>query len=211
MGQGKSKMTPEEQMRAHKRAINRSIRELDRERQNLQNQEAKAIREIKQAAQKGQIASVKTMAKDLVRTRKHMSKFYAMRSQLQGVQLRLQQIKSTEAMARALKGCTQAMSTMQKTMDLPELSKILDDFKKESETLGIQEDLMNETIDEALADDDDEEQEDMIVGQVLDEIGVDLNALLAGAPTETVGGKAAVAAAAPEEDTLESRLAALKK
>ena len=30
---------------------------------------------------------------------------------------------------------------------------------------GIQEDLMNETIDEALADDDDEEQEDMIVGQ----------------------------------------------
>jgi charged multivesicular body protein 2A len=141
-----------------------------------------------------------------------MSKFYAMKSQLQGVQLRLQQIKSTEAMARALKGCTQAMSTMQKTMDLPELSKILDDFKKESETLGLQEDLMNETIDEALADEDDEEQEELIVGQVLDEIGVDLNALLAGAPTEAVGGKAAAAAvAAPEEDTLESRLAALKK
>lgn len=204
-------MTPEEQMRAHKRAINRSIRELDRERNNLQNQERKIITEIKAAAKKGQIQSVKHMAKDLVRTRKHMSKFYAMRSQLQGVQLRLQQIKSTEAMARALKGCTQAMSQMQKNMNLPELSKILDDFKKESETLGLQEDLMNDTIDEALADEDDEEQEEMIVGQVLDEIGVDLNALLAGAPTEAVGAGQAVKAAEPAEDSLESRLAALKK
>merc|ERR1719218_148527 len=174
MGQGKSKMTPEEQMRAHKRAINRSIRELDRERQNLQNAEAKTIREIKQAAQKGQIASVKTMAKDLVRTRKHMSKFYAMKSQLQGVQLRLQQIKSTEAMARALKGCTQAMSAMEKTTNLPELSKIMEDFKRESETMGLQEEMMNDTIDEALKEDGDEEQEDVIVSQVLDEIGVDL-------------------------------------
>ena len=31
---------------------------------------------------------------------------------------------------------------------------------------GLQEDLMNETIDDALADEEDEEQEDMIVGQV---------------------------------------------
>merc|ERR1712118_485056 len=101
-----------------------------------------------------------------------------MRSQLQGVLLRLQQIKSTEAMARALKGCTQAMSSMQKTTNLPELSKIMEEFKRESETLGLQEDLMNETIDEALADEGDEEQEEMIVNQVLDEIGVDLNAML---------------------------------
>jgi charged multivesicular body protein 2A len=209
MGQGGAKLTPEEQMRAHKRAINRSMRELERERTNLQNQEKKMINEIKDAAKKGQVKHVKHMAKDLVRTRKHIAKFYEMRSQLQGVLLRLQQIKSTEAMARALKGCTQAMSSMQKTTNLPELSKIMEEFKRESETLGLQEDLMNETIDEALADEGDEEQEEMIVNQVLDEIGVDLNAMLAGAPMEAVGGPQKVAAA--EEDSLESRLAALKK
>merc|ERR1719238_971863 len=159
MGQQPSK-TPEEQMREHKRAINRSMRELERERNNLQQQEKKMINEIKDAAKKGQVKHVRHMARDLVRTRKHIAKFYEMRSQLQGVLLRLQQIKSTEAMARALKGCTQAMSAMEKTTNLPELSKIMEEFKRESETLGLQEDLMNETIDEALADEGDEEQEE---------------------------------------------------
>jgi charged multivesicular body protein 2A len=101
------------------------------------------------------------------------------------------------------------MSAMEKTTNLPELSKIMEDFKRESETMGLQEELMNETIDEALADEGDEEQEEVIVNQVLDEIGVDLNAMLAGAPMEAVGGPQKVAAV--EEDSLESRLAALKK
>merc|ERR1719146_286370 len=101
-----------------------------------------------------------------------------------------------------MKGCTDAMASMQKQMDVPELSKIMEDFKTESETMGLQEDLMNETIDEALADEGDEEAEEMIVNQVLDEIGVDLNAMLAGAPMEAVGGPQKVAAA--EEDSLES-------
>jgi charged multivesicular body protein 2A len=84
------KKTLKEQLRENKREINRAIRELDRERTNLQNQEKKLIIEIKKMAKEGQIASVKIMAKDLVRTRQHITKFYTMRSQLQAVSLRLE-------------------------------------------------------------------------------------------------------------------------
>jgi hypothetical protein len=48
----------------------------------------------------------KVMAKDLVRTRRYISKFYAMRTQLQAVSLRLQTLRSNEQMAQAMKGAT---------------------------------------------------------------------------------------------------------
>lgn len=43
------------------------------------------------------------MAKDLVRTRHSITKFYNLRSQLQGVSLRIQTLKSTQSMATAMK------------------------------------------------------------------------------------------------------------
>jgi charged multivesicular body protein 2A len=114
-------------------------------------------------------------------------------------------------MAKAMKQTSQAMKHMSAQMNLPELSKIMEDFKKESETLGIQEELMSDTIDEALADEEDEEQEEVIINQVLDEIGIDLNGMLASAPSGQIGAGQAVAAAAPAADSLESRLENLKK
>lgn len=50
----------------------------------------------------------KVMAKDLVRTRRYVSKFYAMRTQLQAVSLRLQSVRSNTQMAEAMKGATTA-------------------------------------------------------------------------------------------------------
>lgn len=46
------------------------------------------------------------MAKDLVRTRRYISKFYSMKTQLQAVSLRLQTLRSNQQMAEAMKGAT---------------------------------------------------------------------------------------------------------
>ena len=183
MGLNQSKPTLEEQMRANKRMINKSIRELDRERNNLAAQEKKIIMDIKNAAKNNQLSSVKIMAKDLVRTRKYMSKFYEMRSHLQGVQLRMQTIKSTEAMARSMAGATKAMTALSKQLNLPSLTAILQEFQQENEKLGITQEVMGDTIDDVMGEVGDIEQEEMVVNQVLDEIGIDANALLAQAPS----------------------------
>ena len=169
-------------MRANKRMINKSIRELDRERTNLATQEKKMIADIKTAAKNNQMSSVKIMAKDLVRTRRYMSKFYEMRSHLQGVQLRMQTIKSTEAMARSMAGATKAMTALSKQLNLPALTAILQEFQTETEKLGITQEVMGDTIDDVMGEVGDIEQEDMVVNQVLDEIGIDANSLLAEAP-----------------------------
>ena len=50
-----TKKTLKEQMRENKRTITRAIRELDRERTNLQNQEKKLVLDIKKMAKEGQM------------------------------------------------------------------------------------------------------------------------------------------------------------
>lgn len=48
----------------------------------------------------------KIQARDLVRTRRHVQKFYQMRAQLQAVSLRIQTLRSNQQMAEAMKGAT---------------------------------------------------------------------------------------------------------
>lgn len=80
------------------------IRELDRERTNLERQEKKLIGDIKKMAKSGQMEAVKIMAKDLVRTRNFVKKFILMRANIQAVSLKIQTLRSQAAMANALKG-----------------------------------------------------------------------------------------------------------
>lgn len=116
------------------------------------------------------------MAKDLVRTRKHIQKFYQMRTQLQAVSLRIQSLRSNQQMAEAMKGATKAMGTMNKSMNLPAISKIMREFEKESEVMDMKEEMMGDAVDEVMDDEEigEEEEGDAILKEVLDEIGVGL-------------------------------------
>merc|ERR1719422_2132667 len=75
-------MTPEEQLKKNQRALNKAMRELDRERAKMEQQEKKLIMDIKKMAKAGQMDAVKIMAKDLVRTRKAIKKFMMMKEQM---------------------------------------------------------------------------------------------------------------------------------
>ena len=115
---GKRK-TPQEMMREQQRLVQRSIREIDRERTTLQNNEKKTIIEIKKLAKQGQIPAAKILAKDLVRTRSYITKMYTMRAELQAVSMQLTTMKTTAAMNSAMAGATKAMMRMNAKMNLP--------------------------------------------------------------------------------------------
>ncbi|KAJ1934412.1 ESCRT-III subunit protein did4 [Linderina macrospora] len=212
---GKRK-TPQEMMRQNLRALNRAQRELDRERTKMEQQEKKLIADIKKAAKAGQMNACKVMAKDLVRTRRYVQKFYKMRTSLQGVALRIQTMSSNQQMSTAMRGATKAMKSMNASMNLPGMQKVLMEFEKESEMMDMKEDLMNDAIDDAMEDDieDDEEESDQIVQQVLDEIGLQLNDSLGAAP-QTVAEQSAVAEGAADamddDAALQARLDSLRK
>ena len=148
-----------------------------------------------------------------------------MRANIQAVSLKIQTLKSQNAMAQAMKGVTKAMMNMNKQMKLPEIQKIMQEFEKQSEIMDMKEEMMSDVIDDALGDEDDEEESDAIVSQVtevlngvtlpshynkssifiaqvLDELGLQMGDQISGLPgvSGTVGAstaknKAPVAAA----------------
>merc|ERR1719319_1615725 len=131
-------------------------------------------------AKQGQMDAVKIMAKDLVRTRRYVKKFMLMRANIQAVSLKIQTLKSQNAMAQAMKGVTRAMMNMNRQMKLPEIQKIMQEFEKQSEIMDMKEEMMTDVMDDVMGEEDDEEEGDAIVNQVLDELGLQLTDQMAG-------------------------------
>lgn len=126
------------------------------------------------------------MAKDLVRTRRYVKKFIMMRANIQAVSLKIQTLKSNNSMAQAMKGVTKAMATMNRQvhplkspiniqlvlmhlltsiaffllmqLKLPQIQKIMMEFERQSEIMDMKEEMMNDAIDDAMGDEDDEEE-----------------------------------------------------
>ncbi len=140
------KMTPAQQLRKNQRALNKAMRDLDRERMTMERQEKKIIMDIKKAAKDGQTDSVKIMAKDLVRTRRYIKKFILMKANIQAVSLKIQTLKSQNAMAEAMKGVSKAMGSMNKQMKLPQIQKIMMEFEKQSEMMDMKEEMMTDVM-----------------------------------------------------------------
>uniref|UniRef100_A0A060T5G2 ARAD1B04268p n=1 Tax=Blastobotrys adeninivorans TaxID=409370 RepID=A0A060T5G2_BLAAD len=208
------RLTPQERLRKHQRALERTQRELDRERQKLENQEKKLIQDIKKSAKQGQMGACTVMAKDLVRTRRYIQKFYQMKTQLQAISLRIQTVRSNQQMAQSMKGATQLLGSMNRSMNLPGLQRIAMEFEKENDIMDQRQEMMDDTIDESMENDEEEESEE-IINQVLDEIGIDLNQALVNAPNSQIGTAAAtkekVAQPVGEDDDLQARLDSLRR
>ncbi|TDG45745.1 hypothetical protein AWZ03_007883 [Drosophila navojoa] len=195
------KISPDEMLRKNQRALNKAMRDLDRERMKMDQQEKKIIADIKKMAKEGQMDAVKIMAKDLVRTRRYSKKFMLMKANIQAVSLKIQTLKSQNTMAQAMKGVTKAMQNMNRQLNLPQIQKILQDFEKQSEMMDMKEEMINDAIDDAMEDEGDEEETDAVVSQVLDELGLQLGEQLGDLPTASgslsiAGGAGAQKAAA---------------
>ncbi|KAL0488917.1 vacuolar protein sorting protein VPS2 [Acrasis kona] len=186
---GKPKTT-KELMREYKRSIERSIRELDRERFKMEQEEKKQIIEMKNMAKKNQTETLKIMAKNLVQTR--------------SISLQITTMASTQEMTMAMKKCGRVMAAMNKQMNMPEMQRIMREFAKESEVMDMKEEMVGDAIDDVMEGDNDEEEEEELVNQVLDEIGL-------AQKVDLPKNKLAKEAQQEQEDDLEARLANLKQ
>lgn len=213
------RMTPAERLRKNQRSLDKAIRELDQVRAKLEKQEKTLVAQIKQSAQKGQMGAAKIQAKDLVRTRRYIEKFYGMRSQLQKISLRLQTYRTNEQMMQAMKGATVALGSMNKSMNLLQLQRIAMEFERENDIMEQRQEMMDDAIDDAM-DVGVEEEGDEVVEQVLEEIGVDLSQSLGETPSGLQSnavpeGRVAQAVGSgggdPGDDDLQARLDSLRR
>lgn len=85
---------------------------------------------------------------------------------------------------QAMKGATQALGSMNRTMNLPALQRIAMEFERENDVMEQRQEMMDDAIDDAM-DVGAEEESEEVVEQVLEEIGVDLNSAVS--PSNTSG------------------------
>lgn len=211
--------TPVEMLRQHQRALNKAMRDVDRERTKMEQSEKKLIVDIKNVAKTGQMDAVKIMAKDLVRTRRYIKQFILMRANMQAVSMKIHTLTSTTAIATALSGVGKTMTSMNKQMNLPQLHSIIREFEKQSNIMDMKENVIEDAVDDTMTKVDDEEESDKVVAQVFDELGLQLSdelnglpgAMSASASAAATRSRLPVAASEPADTELQERLDNLRR
>lgn len=83
-----------------------------------------------------------------------------------------QTIKSHDAMAQAMKGVTKALVGINKKVNIPGLQKIMTEFMRENERGELTQEMIGDTLDDAMEEPGSADEESKIVNQVLDELGI---------------------------------------
>lgn len=95
----------------------------------------------------------------------------------------MQTLRSTQQMSEAMRGASKALGSMNRSMNIIAVQRILQDFERETNTMDMKDEMMNDTVEDALGNEDDamgegvgeSEESDTILRQVLDDIGISVN------------------------------------
>eukprot|EP01130_Rhizamoeba_saxonica_P002435 TRINITY_DN12235_c0_g1_i1.p1 TRINITY_DN12235_c0_g1~~TRINITY_DN12235_c0_g1_i1.p1 ORF type:complete len:226 (-),score=64.63 TRINITY_DN12235_c0_g1_i1:44-721(-) len=185
---GKRK-TPEEIVKENQKLIKRSMREIERERRRMKTSQQQQMNEIRKSVKDGQMNAARIMAKDLVRTRKHIEDMGRMKTQLQGVLLRIQSVRSQHAMSEAMRGVTRAMVAMNRQINLPSLQHIMMEFEKQSEIMDMKQEAIGDTMEDMMTDEYEERDTEDIIDQIIDDISLNLQQELVSTPQAAIGNQ----------------------
>jgi len=112
--------------------------------------------------------------------------------------MRTQLVASQHTMMTGIQNTTKVTQAMNKAMDPQKMQETMRNFVMENEKAGMTEEMMDDALGDAF--DVDSEEEDEVVEKVMQEIGLDLNALMADAPNKApAASEPVVAEHTPQE------------
>ncbi|XP_037551414.1 charged multivesicular body protein 3 [Nematolebias whitei] len=197
--------------------IRKEMRVIDRQIRDIQREEEKVKRSIKDAAKKGQKDVCVILAKEMIQSKRAVSKLYASKAQMNSVLLSMKNQLAVVRVAGALQKSTEVMKAMQSLVKIPEIQATMRELSKEMMKAGIIEEMLEDTFESM---EDGEEMEEAAEEEV-DKILFDLTAgALGKAPSKVTDPlpevRPAAAAAASEDESeedieaMQSRLEALR-
>lgn len=203
------KPDPKEQLKATERENKKVQRDLTRDKNHLEAEEKKLEAEIKKMAKQGNKEGATILAKQLIQLRQQRNRNMEMNYKVGSITNQAKVMNSNMKLADAMKTTGKTMANMNKVMKPEEMARMMQQFERENMKMGMTEEIMNETLDGIFNEEGNEEDEAMVLNQVLDEIGIEINSKVAQAPAPHAGR---IGAAKPvsEDDDLEKQLARLK-
>ncbi|XP_026703109.1 charged multivesicular body protein 3 isoform X3 [Athene cunicularia] len=195
--------------------IRKEMRVIDRQIRDIQREEEKVKRSIKDAAKKGQKDVCVILAKELIRSRRAVSKLHASKAHMNSVLMGMKNQLAVLRVAGSLQKSTEVMKAMQNLVKIPEIQATMRELSKEMMKAGIIEEMLEDTF-ESLEDQEEmEEEAEMEIDKILFEITA---GALGKAPSKVTDAlpepepMGAAAAVDEEEDieAMQSRLATLR-
>jgi charged multivesicular body protein 2B len=185
--------------------------------------------EIKKLAKQGNHEGCRLLAKQLVQLRKQKNRSYIADSKVRGISAQNKAMGANVKLANAMGVAGKTMSDMNRIMKPEQIAATINSFSKESMKMEMTDEmskfqfsrdkkskisifLVNESLDDILAESGDEEESDNIITQVLDEIGIEISGKMAGAPLPEKGriGENSKASTGLTDDEIEAQLAKLR-
>ena len=198
-----------EQIKMQQRSVERSARGLERQIKKLERDRKKMLVEIKKLAEKGQTEGAKSMAKDIVRTKKQKEKLEQFVGQLRAISLRIKSCSTLNELGDAMASCANAMTLVSAKLDPKKLQQLAKEIAKQDDLLDMKSDMISKAL-ESL-DEGNEEEEEELYNQVLQEAGVHLaNEMNFDAPNKESGSNNKVNEQ-PGTDDLDAMLRELNK
>ncbi|KAF3844860.1 hypothetical protein F7725_008023 [Dissostichus mawsoni] len=193
------------------------MRVIDRQIRDIQREEEKVKRSIKDAAKRGQRDVCVILAKEMIQSKRAVTKLYASKAHMNSVLLSMKNQLALLRVAGALQKSTEVMKAMQNLVKIPEIQGAMRELSKEMMKAGIIEEMLEDTF-ESMEDGEDMEE---AAEEEVDKILFDITAgALGKAPSKVTDAlpeiqpPAAVAASDDESEEdieeMQSRLAALR-
>lgn len=177
------KPTVKEQQRENDRELRKAGRDIERERRKLEDEEKKLILEIRKNAAAGNNDVAKILAKNLVQIRKQKSRTYSANSKITSINMQNKAMGSNVAMTNAMQTTTKTMASMNKVMRPDQIAGTVREFSQANMRMEMTDEMINDTLDEMLAESGDEDEENAVVNKVLDEIGIEISGKMANIPS----------------------------
>uniref|UniRef100_A0A3Q1J9Q6 Charged multivesicular body protein 3 n=2 Tax=Anabas testudineus TaxID=64144 RepID=A0A3Q1J9Q6_ANATE len=197
--------------------IRKEMRVIDRQIRDIQREQEKVKRSIKDAAKKGQKDVCVILAKEMIQSKRAITKLYASKAQMNSVLLSMKNQLAVLRVAGSLQKSTEVMKAMQNLIKVPEIQATMRDLSKEMMKAGIIEEMLEDTFESMEDGEEMEEAAEEEVDKILFEItagalGKAPSKVTDALPEMEPAGATAASEDESEEDieAMQSRLAALR-
>lgn len=171
-------------MKSEQRAIDKSRRTIEREKEKLDRQRMKNLEAFKKMAQSGNQAGAKMMAKDIVRMQNQSKNLEKISGQMSGMKMKVQNANSLNTINKALESSANAMNLANRNMNIGNLQNNAKNIMKLNEKLEMKSDMISDALDNLY--DDDEYESNQLYQQVLREAGYQINEELPGSVKQPI-------------------------
>lgn len=172
------KANPQQQLRDWQRRLRQECRNIERQIRDVEREEKGVQKSIREAAKRNDMVSAKSLAKEIVQSRRAVNRLYENKAQMNSISMHLGESVAIARTVGHLSKSAEVMKLVNNLMKAPEVAATMMEFSKEMTKAGVIEEMVNDAVDGALDSEDIEEETEEEVDKVLTEIAGETSAQL---------------------------------